>query len=86
MPHPENRKLSLYDPWHGQKLLQKVEYMLKNVEIIPVKVAAFNKFSKKIEFLPEGDKIPNHIEMISGALIRSLALKGGNKMPEYIMS
>lgn len=41
--------------------------MLKNVEVIPFKVAAYNKYIKKIEFFDQEDgKRSPHIEMISG--------------------
>jgi len=40
--HP-NGKDDCYDVWHGQKLLVHMKQMLNGVEVLPFKVAAYNK-------------------------------------------
>lgn len=41
--HPEKKDADLYDPWHGQKLLVHLKGMLNGVDVLPFKVAAYNK-------------------------------------------
>jgi len=41
--HPEDKTKDCYDVWHGQKLLVHNKSMLKGVEVLPFKVAAYNK-------------------------------------------
>ena len=40
--HPVEKK-DCYDVWHGQKLLVHMKQMLNGVEVLPFKVAAYNK-------------------------------------------
>jgi len=40
--HPETGN-DLYDVWHGQKLLVHCKSMLQGVEVLPFRVAAYNK-------------------------------------------
>lgn len=48
MPHPETKK-DLYDPTHGGKVLTMAPG-LTSVEIIPFRVAAYNKTKKAMDF------------------------------------
>jgi 3'-phosphoadenosine 5'-phosphosulfate synthase len=41
--HPEIEGKDLYDVWHGQKLLVNQKALLNGVEVLPFKVAAYNK-------------------------------------------
>lgn len=74
--HPEERdakevKTPLYDPWHGQKLLVLLQARL-NIEIIPFKVAALNKQTRKMEFM-DPNKDPNSYDNLSGSRVKTLA-------------
>lgn len=48
MPHPETKK-DLYEPTHGGKVLSMAPG-LTSVEIIPFRVAAYNKAKKAMDF------------------------------------
>lgn len=48
MPHPET-KVDLYEPTHGGKVLTMAPG-LTSVEIIPFRVAAYNKVKKAMDF------------------------------------
>lgn len=48
MPHPETKQ-DLYDPTHGGKVLTMAPG-LTSVEIIPFRVAAYNKVKKAMDF------------------------------------
>lgn len=48
MPHPETKK-DLYEPTHGGKVLSMAPG-LTSVEIIPFRVAAYNKTKKAMDF------------------------------------
>lgn len=48
MPHPETKK-DLYDPTHGSKVLTMAPG-LTSVEIIPFRVAAYNKVKGAMDF------------------------------------
>lgn len=48
MPHPETKK-DLYEPTHGSKVLTMAPG-LTSVEIIPFRVAAYNKVKKAMDF------------------------------------
>ena len=52
--HPEDSSKDLYDVWHGQKLLVNVKPMLNGVEVLPFKVAAYNKPNSRMEFFIPG--------------------------------
>lgn len=83
--HPEDKDADLYDPWHGQKLLVHVKGMLNGVDVLPFKVAAYNKVSEKMEFFNPG--LPNKadFEFISGSRMRAAA-KAGETLPAGFMS
>lgn len=48
MPHPETKQ-SLYEPTHGAKVLTMAPG-LPSVEIIPFRVAAYNKTKRSMDF------------------------------------
>lgn len=52
MPHPETKK-DLYEPTHGGKVLTMAPG-LTSVEIIPFRVAAYNKVKKAMDFYDKG--------------------------------
>uniref|UniRef100_A0A673KKJ2 Bifunctional 3'-phosphoadenosine 5'-phosphosulfate synthase 2-like n=1 Tax=Sinocyclocheilus rhinocerous TaxID=307959 RepID=A0A673KKJ2_9TELE len=70
MPHPETKK-DLYEPTHGGKVLTMAPG-LTSLEIIPFRVAAYNKVKKAMDFY---DK---ERYFISGTKMRSLARSGEN--------
>lgn len=74
MPHPETKK-DLYEPTHGGKVLTMAPG-LTSVEIIPFRVAAYNKAKKAMDFYdPERH---NEFDFISGTRMRKLAREGEN--------
>uniref|UniRef100_A0A8B9HGK8 3'-phosphoadenosine 5'-phosphosulfate synthase 2b n=1 Tax=Astyanax mexicanus TaxID=7994 RepID=A0A8B9HGK8_ASTMX len=74
MPHPETKQ-DLYEPTHGGKVLTMAPG-LTSVEIIPFRVAAYNKVKKAMDFY---DKERNdEFEFISGTKMRKLARSGEN--------
>lgn len=48
MPHPETGK-DLYEPTHGAKVLTMAPGLI-TLEIVPFKVAAYNKVKKAMDF------------------------------------
>uniref|UniRef100_A0A673KH21 Bifunctional 3'-phosphoadenosine 5'-phosphosulfate synthase 2-like n=1 Tax=Sinocyclocheilus rhinocerous TaxID=307959 RepID=A0A673KH21_9TELE len=74
MPHPESRQ-DLYDPSHGGKVLS-MSPGLTSVEIIPFRVAAYNKTKKAMDFYDK-DRHAD-FEFISGTKMRKLARSGEN--------
>ncbi|XP_069781860.1 bifunctional 3'-phosphoadenosine 5'-phosphosulfate synthase 1 [Narcine bancroftii] len=74
MPHPETKK-DLYEPTHGAKVLTMAPGLL-SLEIVPFRVAAYNKQKKCMDFYD-----PEHHEdfdFISGTRMRKLAQEGVN--------
>ena len=62
MPRPDSKE-DLYEPTHGKKVLQMAPG-LTQLEIVPFKVAAYNKQLQKMDFYnPEK---PQDYEFISG--------------------
>uniref|UniRef100_A0A8B9K9K9 Bifunctional 3'-phosphoadenosine 5'-phosphosulfate synthase 2-like n=1 Tax=Astyanax mexicanus TaxID=7994 RepID=A0A8B9K9K9_ASTMX len=74
MPHPESGK-DLYDPSHGAKVLSMAPG-LSSVEIIPFRVAAYNKSKRAMDFYDKERHA--EFEFISGTKMRSLARSGQN--------
>ncbi|XP_063076836.1 bifunctional 3'-phosphoadenosine 5'-phosphosulfate synthase 2b [Engraulis encrasicolus] len=74
MPHPETKQ-DLYEPSHGAKVLSMAPG-LTSVEIIPFRVAAYNKVKKAMDFY-EKDR-HEEFEFISGTKMRRLARSGEN--------
>ena len=83
--HPENANLDCYDVWHGQKLLVHVKEMLNEVDVVPFKVAAYNKVNKAMEFFGGPGCNKEDFEFISGSRMRSMA-KNKEALPEGFMS
>lgn len=71
--HPENKDIDCYDVWHGQKLLVHVKSLLNNVEVVPFKVAAYNKKKKAMEFFGGPGCKKEDFEFISGSRMRQMA-------------
>uniref|UniRef100_H3D716 3'-phosphoadenosine 5'-phosphosulfate synthase 2a n=1 Tax=Tetraodon nigroviridis TaxID=99883 RepID=H3D716_TETNG len=81
MPHPETKK-DLYDPTHGSKVLTMAPG-LTSVEIIPFRVAAYNKVKGAMDFYdPERH---SEFEFISGTKMRNMARNDENP-PEGFMA
>uniref|UniRef100_A0A671WQR6 3'-phosphoadenosine 5'-phosphosulfate synthase 2a n=1 Tax=Sparus aurata TaxID=8175 RepID=A0A671WQR6_SPAAU len=74
MPHPETKK-DLYEPTHGGKVLTMAPG-LTSVEIIPFRVAAYNKTKKAMDFYDPERKAD--FEFISGTRMRNMARSGEN--------
>uniref|UniRef100_A0A4X1V555 3'-phosphoadenosine 5'-phosphosulfate synthase 2 n=1 Tax=Sus scrofa TaxID=9823 RepID=A0A4X1V555_PIG len=74
MPHPETKK-DLYEPTHGGKVLIMAPG-LTSVEIIPFRVAAYNKAKKAMDFYDPARH--NEFDFISGTRMRKLAREGEN--------
>ncbi|XP_037660218.1 bifunctional 3'-phosphoadenosine 5'-phosphosulfate synthase 2 isoform X1 [Choloepus didactylus] len=81
MPHPENKK-DLYEPTHGGKVLSMAPG-LTCVEIIPFRVAAYNKTKKAMDFYDPARHA--EFDFISGTRMRKLAREGENP-PEGFMA
>ncbi|KPP64761.1 bifunctional 3'-phosphoadenosine 5'-phosphosulfate synthase 1-like, partial [Scleropages formosus] len=81
MPHPDTGK-DLYDPTHGAKVLTMAPGLI-SLEIVPFKVAAYNKAKRAMDFYnPE-----NHedFDFISGTRMRRMAREGQDP-PEGFMA
>ncbi|KAM6956240.1 bifunctional 3'-phosphoadenosine 5'-phosphosulfate synthase 2-like, partial [Aplochiton taeniatus] len=74
MPHPETKQ-DLYEATHGGKVLTMAPG-LTSVEIIPFRVAAYNKTKKAMDFYDKDRHA--EFEFISGTRMRKLARSGEN--------
>ncbi|XP_029465667.1 bifunctional 3'-phosphoadenosine 5'-phosphosulfate synthase 2 isoform X2 [Rhinatrema bivittatum] len=74
MPHPETKQ-DLYEPTQGAKVLSMAPG-LTSVEIIPFRVAAYNKVKKAMDFY-DSDR-HSEFDFISGTRMRKLAREGQN--------
>jgi 3'-phosphoadenosine 5'-phosphosulfate synthase len=84
--HPEIDDVDLYDHWHGQKLLVSQKELLNGVDVVPFKVAAYNKVNKRMEFFGGPDCAPKEeFDFISGSRMRKMA-KAGEEQPDGFMS
>jgi len=81
--HPETGG-DLYDPWHGQKLLVHMKGMLNGVDVLPFKVAAYNKVNKRMEFFGGPGCNKDDFEFISGSRMRQMAKDGENLPPGFM--
>ncbi|XP_028967449.1 bifunctional 3'-phosphoadenosine 5'-phosphosulfate synthase [Galendromus occidentalis] len=81
MPHPETKK-DLYEPTHGSKVLTMAPG-LRGLEIIPFKVAAYDKKEKKMSLFDPARK--EDFEFISGTKMRSLA-RSNQEPPQGFMA
>jgi 3'-phosphoadenosine 5'-phosphosulfate synthase len=82
--HPEENK-DLYDVWHGQKLLVHCKSMLNGVEVLPFKVAAYNRVNQAMEFFGGPGCVKENFDFISGSKMREMA-KAGETPPPGFMS
>ena len=74
LPHPDKSVGGdLYEPTHGGKVL-KMAPGLQNLEIIPFRVAAYDKKGKQMAFFDASRK--DDFEFISGTKMRGLARSG----------
>uniref|UniRef100_A0A803V389 3'-phosphoadenosine 5'-phosphosulfate synthase 2 n=1 Tax=Ficedula albicollis TaxID=59894 RepID=A0A803V389_FICAL len=74
MPHPDTKQ-DLYEPTHGGKVLGMAPG-LTSVEIIPFRVAAYNKIKRAMDFYDP--KRHDDFDFISGTRMRKLAREGEN--------
>ncbi|NXR86300.1 PAPS2 synthase, partial [Hypocryptadius cinnamomeus] len=74
MPHPDTKQ-DLYEPTHGGKVLGMAPG-LTSVEIIPFRVAAYNKTKRAMDFYDP--KRHDDFDFISGTRMRKLAREGEN--------
>jgi len=82
LPHPDHPSTDLYDPLHGQRVL-KMAPGLPNLEIIPFRVAAYDKKINQMNYFDPSRK--EDFEFISGTKMRGLAKRGENP-PDGFMS
>ncbi|XP_037084115.1 bifunctional 3'-phosphoadenosine 5'-phosphosulfate synthase-like isoform X1 [Pollicipes pollicipes] len=81
MKHPDSGE-DLYEPTHGSKVLTMAPG-LKHLEIIPFRVAAYNKQLGKMDFFDPANK--DNFEFISGTKMRGLA-RAGHQPPDGFMA
>ena len=81
--HPETGN-DLYDVWHGQKLLVHCKDMLNGVEVLPFKVAAYNKVNQAMEFFGGPGCIKENFDFISGSRMRQMAKDGETPPPGFM--
>uniref|UniRef100_A0A8C8DQA8 3'-phosphoadenosine 5'-phosphosulfate synthase 1 n=1 Tax=Oryzias sinensis TaxID=183150 RepID=A0A8C8DQA8_9TELE len=74
MPHPDTGK-DLYEPSHGAKVLTMAPGLI-SLEIVPFKVAAYNKIKRAMDFYDP--KNHQDYDFISGTRMRKLAREGQN--------
>ena len=74
MPHPHTKK-DLYEPTHGAKTLTMAPG-LTQLEIIPFRVAAYDKTAGRMAFFEPERK--EEFEFISGTKMRALARSGAD--------
>ena len=82
--HPEKAGVDLYDVWHGQKLLVHCKDMLQGVEVLPFKVAAYNKVNSRMEFFNPQASNKADFEFISGSRMRQMAKDGETPPPGFM--
>lgn len=80
MPHPDTKK-DIYDPTHGAKVLTMAPG-LTQLEIIPFRVAAYDKTKKCMDFFDPQRK--GDFDFISGTRMRALA-RNGEEPPQGFM-
>lgn len=83
--HPENHNTDLYDPTHGQKIIDIAvkNQLLKTLKPIPFKPVFYNKETKQMEFLnPKNSSLYLNI---SGSELRRLA-REGLSLPDNFMN
>jgi len=75
LPNPEVPGTDLYEPTHGSRVL-KMAPGLAGLEIIPFRVAAYDKIKGKMDFFDP--KRSSDFDFISGTKMRGLARSGEN--------
>lgn len=83
--HPEDSNKDCYDVWHGQKLLVHLKGMLNGVDVLPFKVAAYNKVTSQMEFFGLPGQNKDDFDFISGSRMRTMA-KNNEPLPPGFMS
>lgn len=83
--HPEDSNKDCYDVWHGQKLLVHSKGLLNGVDVVPFKVAAYNKKNSQMEFFGGPGCVKEDFEFISGSRMRAMA-KANETPPPGFMS
>ncbi|XP_076830822.1 bifunctional 3'-phosphoadenosine 5'-phosphosulfate synthase 1 [Brachyhypopomus gauderio] len=81
MPHPVTGT-DLYEPSHGAKVLSMAPGLI-SLEVVPFKVAAYNKVKKAMDFYDP--KKHQDYDFISGTRMRKMAREGQNP-PEGFMA
>jgi 3'-phosphoadenosine 5'-phosphosulfate synthase len=82
--HPE-KDADCYDVWHGQKLLVHSKSWLRGVDVLPFKVAAYNRVNSAMEFFSPQAPNAKDFDFISGSKMRAMA-KAGESLPPGFMS
>lgn len=82
MPHPNKLGDDLYHAEHGGKVLTMAP-ALNNLEIIPFKIAAYNKVKVAMDFFDPSKK--DDFLFISGTKMRALA-RAGDTPPNGFMA
>ncbi|XP_065679614.1 bifunctional 3'-phosphoadenosine 5'-phosphosulfate synthase isoform X1 [Hydra vulgaris] len=80
MPHPEQPG-DLYDPTHGGKVLTMAPGLLQ-LEILPFKVAVYNKVNQRMEYFDPSRK--EEFDFISGTKMRGFARDGILPPPNFM--
>jgi 3'-phosphoadenosine 5'-phosphosulfate synthase len=83
--HPIIPSKDLFDPSHGSKVLEIAfeKGLLRKMQILPFKVAVYNKESKQMEYFNEENK--HKYDNISGSKMRQLA-KENSPLPVGFMN
>lgn len=71
--------------WHGQKLLVHSKSWLRGVDVLPFKVAAYNRVNAAMEFFNPQAPNAKEFDFISGSKMRGMA-KAGESLPPGFMS
>ena len=81
LPHPDQPG-DLYESTHGRKVLTMAPGLVQ-LEIVPFKVAAYNKVNHKMEFFNSEKK--EEFDFISGTKMRAFA-RNGEQPPDGFMA
>lgn len=81
MAHP-NGERDMFNPWHGKKVLSMAPG-LEKLEILPFRVAAFDKTVNKMAFF-EPSRADDFV-FISGSKMRKIMREGGSPPPGFMV-
>lgn len=82
--HPENSSVDLYDPTHGQKVIDiAIQKGLLKINVMPFKPVFYNKNTQEMEFFNSNNS--KEYLNISGSELRRLA-REGLELPENFMN